>query len=46
LILAEIIAVRTGRSGESLRETTGPIHPEAEGSTEGSGSTPASGAPA
>jgi xanthine dehydrogenase accessory factor len=28
-ILAEVIAVRTGRSGESLRETTGPIHPEA-----------------
>lgn len=27
-ILAEVIAVRTGRSGESLRETTGPIHPE------------------
>jgi xanthine dehydrogenase accessory factor len=29
-ILAEVIAVRTGRSGESLRETGGPIHPEAE----------------
>ena len=27
-ILAEVIAVRTGRAGESLRETTGPIHPE------------------
>ncbi|HEX6116285.1 MAG TPA: XdhC/CoxI family protein [Solirubrobacterales bacterium] len=25
-ILAEVIAVRTGRSGESLRETSGPIH--------------------
>ena len=31
-ILAEIIALRTGRSAEPLRETTGPIHPtEAEG---------------
>jgi len=28
-ILAEVIAVRTGRSGESLRETSGPIHPGA-----------------
>ena len=28
-ILAEVIAVRTGRSGESLRETSGPIHVEA-----------------
>ena len=28
-ILAEVIAVRTGRTGESLRETSGPIHPEA-----------------
>jgi xanthine dehydrogenase accessory factor len=28
-ILAEVIAVRTGRSGESLRMTRGPIHPEA-----------------
>jgi xanthine dehydrogenase accessory factor len=28
-ILAEVIAVRTGRSGESLRETSGPIHPDA-----------------
>ena len=27
-ILAEVIAVRTGRSGESLRETSGPIHPD------------------
>jgi xanthine dehydrogenase accessory factor len=27
-ILAEVIAVRTGRTGESLRETAGPIHPE------------------
>jgi xanthine dehydrogenase accessory factor len=26
-ILAEVIAVRTGRRGESLRDTTGPIHP-------------------
>jgi xanthine dehydrogenase accessory factor len=26
-ILAEVIAVRTGRSGEPLRETSGPIHP-------------------
>ncbi len=26
-ILAEVIAVRTGRSAESLRETQGPIHP-------------------
>jgi xanthine dehydrogenase accessory factor len=29
-ILAEVIAVRTGRTGESLRETSGPIHPHAE----------------
>ena len=28
-ILAEVIAVRTGRSGESLRETSGPIHAKA-----------------
>lgn len=28
-ILAEVIAVRTGRTGESLRETSGPIHPHA-----------------
>ena len=27
-ILAEVIAVRAGRTGESLREKTGPIHPE------------------
>jgi xanthine dehydrogenase accessory factor len=27
-ILAEVIAVRTGRTGESLRETSGPIHAE------------------
>ena len=26
-ILAEVIAVRTGRRAESLRDTTGPIHP-------------------
>ena len=30
-ILAEVIAVRTGRAGESLRETSGPIH--AQGAT-------------
>jgi xanthine dehydrogenase accessory factor len=28
-VLAEVIAVRTGRTGESLRDTSGPIHPEA-----------------
>ena len=28
-ILAEVIAVRTGRTGESLRDTGGPIHPHA-----------------
>jgi xanthine dehydrogenase accessory factor len=28
-ILAEVIAVRTGRTGESLRDTSGPIHPHA-----------------
>jgi xanthine dehydrogenase accessory factor len=28
-ILAEVIAVRTGRAGESLRDTSGPIHPQA-----------------
>jgi xanthine dehydrogenase accessory factor len=28
-ILAEVIAVRSGRSGESLRETDGPIHAQA-----------------
>jgi len=27
-ILAEVIAVRTGRGGESLRDTSGPIHPD------------------
>jgi xanthine dehydrogenase accessory factor len=27
-ILAEVIAVRAGRAGESLRETSGPIHAE------------------
>lgn len=27
-ILAEVIAVRTGRAGESLARTSGPIHPE------------------
>ena len=27
-ILAEVIAVRSGRAGESLRETEGPIHPQ------------------
>jgi xanthine dehydrogenase accessory factor len=31
-ILAEVIAVRTGRAGESLARTSGPIHPE--GATE------------
>jgi xanthine dehydrogenase accessory factor len=29
-VLAEVIAVRAGRSGESLSETDGPIHPQAE----------------
>jgi xanthine dehydrogenase accessory factor len=29
-ILAEVIAVRSGRSGESLRETSGPIHAQPE----------------
>jgi xanthine dehydrogenase accessory factor len=28
-ILAEVIATRTGRQGESLRDTSGPIHPGA-----------------
>jgi xanthine dehydrogenase accessory factor len=28
-ILAEVSAVRTGRRGESLQETSGPIHPRA-----------------
>ena len=27
-VLAEVIAVRTGRAGESLRDTSGPIHPQ------------------
>jgi xanthine dehydrogenase accessory factor len=41
-ILAEVIAVRTGRSGASLRDGSGPIHPEA---ASGIGdSTPARGA--
>ena len=30
-ILAEVIAVRTERTGEPLRETSGPIHPTATG---------------
>jgi xanthine dehydrogenase accessory factor len=29
-ILAEVIAVRTGRAGAPLRETSGPIHPQGE----------------
>jgi xanthine dehydrogenase accessory factor len=29
-ILAEVIAVRSGRSGESLRETSGPIHAQGQ----------------
>jgi xanthine dehydrogenase accessory factor len=33
-ILAEVIAVRTGRSGESLRETSGPIHVDAAGAAQ------------
>jgi xanthine dehydrogenase accessory factor len=41
-ILAEVIAVRTGRTGESLRETSGPIHPET--TSEAGDSTPTSGA--
>jgi xanthine dehydrogenase accessory factor len=32
-ILAEVVAVRTGRSGEPLRETSGPIHPTADSGT-------------
>ena len=36
-ILAEVIAVRTGRAGESLRETSGPIH--ADAATEASRTT-------
>lgn len=43
-ILAEVIAVRTGRAGESLRETNGPIHPD--GATEASSTTHAGGAAA
>ena len=34
-ILAEVIAVRAGRSGESLRETSGPIHPGVAASASG-----------
>lgn len=48
-ILAEVIAVRAGRSGESLRVTSGPIHPTETGSeaeSEAAGSTPSGGAPA
>ena len=41
-ILAEVIAVRTGRSGESLRETSGPIH--ADAASPPGESRPASGA--
>jgi xanthine dehydrogenase accessory factor len=41
-VLAEVIAVRSGRSGEPLRETSGPIHPEA--APDASGSASASGA--
>lgn len=40
-ILAEVIAVRTGRGGEPLQETSGAIHPE--GATETGGATPADG---
>lgn len=43
-ILAEVIAVRTGRAGESLRETSGPIHPG--GAAEAGNPAPASGAAA
>ena len=32
-ILAEVISVRSGRGGESLRETSGPIHPESATAT-------------
>jgi len=42
-ILAEVIAVRAGRSGESLRETSGPIHPTETG-LEVPGSSQAGGA--
>ena len=38
-ILAEVIAVRTGRSGESLRETSGPIHAQVGENAAGSVST-------
>ncbi len=41
-VLAEVIAVRTGRSGESLRETSGPIH--ADAAAPPGGARPASGA--
>ena len=41
-VLAEVIAVRTGRSGESLRETSGPIHSDATAPP--GGARPASGA--
>lgn len=33
-ILAEVVAARTGRSGESLRDTSGAIHPEGEALSE------------
>jgi xanthine dehydrogenase accessory factor len=39
-ILAEVIAVRTGRSGESLRDGSGPIHPDVAADIDDS--TPAS----
>jgi len=42
-ILAEVIAVRTRRSGESLRDAAGPIHPrgsELEASAAGEGAIP------
>jgi xanthine dehydrogenase accessory factor len=32
-ILAEVIAVRTGRTGERLRDTSGPIHPSEAGAS-------------
>jgi xanthine dehydrogenase accessory factor len=38
-VLAEVIAVRAGRSGESLQETSGPIHPT-ETTSQAGGSTP------
>ena len=41
-ILAEVIAVRTGRAGEPLRETSGPIHPH--GTTDESAAKQADGA--